>query len=62
MLCTARLERQAKTIASVVIKRPAIDDPSCSAMRTTLVGSELAALGVEAVGIGVILNDLADDD
>jgi hypothetical protein len=27
------------TIASVVIKRPAMDDPSCSAMRTTLVGS-----------------------
>ena len=27
------------TMASVVIKRPAIDAPSCSAMRTTLVGS-----------------------
>src|SRR6516162_9716046 len=27
------------TIASVVINRPAIEAPSCSAMRTTLVGS-----------------------
>ena len=27
------------TIASVVIKRPAIEEASCSAMRTTLVGS-----------------------
>jgi hypothetical protein len=26
------------TIASVVIKRPAIEAPSCSAMRTTLAG------------------------
>jgi hypothetical protein len=58
------------TIASVVIKRPAIEALSCSATRTTLVGSiiplltrsKLAGLGIEAVGVGVILKDLADHD
>jgi peptidoglycan/xylan/chitin deacetylase (PgdA/CDA1 family) len=55
------------TIASVVIRRPAIDAASCSACRTTLVGSmmpagELALLRVVAVGRLLALKELADDD
>jgi len=34
------------TMASVVIKRPAIEAASCSAMRTTLVGSMMPALNM----------------
>src|SRR5258707_8234899 len=56
------------TIASVVMSRPAIEAASCSAVRTSLVGSndpvrhevfELAGLRVEAEGIGVVVLDLA---
>ena len=59
------------TMASVVIRSPAIDAAFCSAARTTLVGSMmplvthvdvLAVLGVEAVGILILFQDLADDD
>src|SRR5215469_9593539 len=58
------------TIASVVMRRPAIEDAPCNAWRTTLVGSmmpffkvsEFAALSVEAVAVRVVFNNLADDD
>src|SRR5580693_3300535 len=59
------------TMASVVIIRPAIEAASCSATRTTFAGSTMPALsmstillglGVEAVGLGLVLGDLTDHD
>ena len=59
------------TIASVVINRPATEAASCSACRTTLVGSmmpgpdhvgELALLGIVAVVRIRAVEQLADDD
>ena len=59
------------TIASVVISRPATEAASCSAVRTTLVGSMMpslkrspyvAGLRVVAEGVVLVLEDLADDD
>ena len=53
----------------VVISQPAMEAASCSAVRTTLVGSMmpfgdeiavLARLRVIAVGVGVLLQDRAD--
>jgi hypothetical protein len=58
------------TIASVVISSPAIEAAPCSAVRTTLVGSIIpletkspvfSLLCVEAMDVGFILTDLADD-
>ena len=57
------------TIASVVIKSPAMDAASCSAMRTTLVGSMIPLVTRlpnspvwASVTIGVILKNLSDHD
>jgi hypothetical protein len=59
------------TMASVVTSRPATEAASCKAARTTLAGSMDAlvdhvdivlALGVEAEGLGLVLQDLADHD
>ena len=57
------------TIASVVISSAATEAAFWIAVRTTLVGSTLldelavfAGLRVEAVSIGLVLEDLADDD
>ena len=59
------------TMASVVIMRPAIEAASCSATRTTFAGSTMPALehvdillglGVKAEGLGLVGQDIADDD
>ena len=58
------------TIASVVISRPATDAASCSAVRTTLVGSMMPTatsrntfrLSVEAERVLLLLQELADHD
>src|SRR6185437_10244057 len=58
------------TIASAVMRRPATDAASCSAVRTTLAGSITPCLtrlpifagrGIEAEGIVVLVDDLAHD-
>src|SRR5262245_5414897 len=57
------------TIASVVMRRPAADAASCSAVRTTLAGSMTPCFtrlpysprGVVAEGVVVLVHDLADD-
>jgi hypothetical protein len=58
------------TIASVVTSRPATDAASCSAVRTTFVGSTMPALtrslnspvrAIKAVVVLVLVKDLAGD-
>jgi hypothetical protein len=59
------------TIASVVMSRPATDAAPCSATRTTLCGVDdalghevavFAVLGVEAIIVLLLVEDLPDDD